>query len=269
VPVLGLEIVHRPDHARELRVRDDQVSGAAGAECQNHRVVLGGELVEARGHPDVHPAEEGHALGLEQLHPPLDQRLLQLEVGDAEAEEPARRGRPLEHRHRVSGAVEPSGGGQPRRAAAHHRHRLPAARGRGPRTDPALGERAVRDLLLDLLDGDRRLVDGQDAGCLAWRRAEAAGELGKVVGGGEDGPGFLPAPPPHEIVEVGDEVPQRASLVTEGMPQSMQRPACRRLCSTGWGRKNSRASWTRSDLARLGGASRCHSRKPVVLPIGA
>jgi hypothetical protein len=69
-----------------------------------------------------------------------------------------------------------AGGPEPITATACRRAR------RASGVDPALLEGAVDDVALDVLDGDRIVVDVEDAGLLARRRADAAGELGEVVG---------------------------------------------------------------------------------------
>ena len=83
------------------------------------------------------------------------------------------------------------------------------------RGDPALLEGAVDDLDLDLLDGDRVLVDAEHAGALARGRAQPAGELGEVVGGVQPLDGLAPVVAVDEVVPVGDEVAERAAVVAE------------------------------------------------------
>src|SRR5205814_1219172 len=46
--------------------------------------------------------------------------------------------------------------------------------------------------------------------------ADAAGELGEVVGRVQPVDRLAPAAAVHEVVPVGDDVPERAALVTEG-----------------------------------------------------
>ena len=116
----------------------------------------------------------------------------------------------------MSGAVELLRRGQPRRSAAHHRHPLAGPHGRRLGHDPSLIEGAVGDRHLDLFDRDRIFIDAEHAGGLAGRGADAAGELGKVVGGMEPLAGLVPLLAIHEVVEVGDDVPQRAAGMAEG-----------------------------------------------------
>src|SRR6185295_13749830 len=62
------------------------------------------------------------------------------------------------------------------------------------RLQPAVFPRAVDDRAFDGLDGDRVVVDVERAGRLARRGADAAGELGEIVGAVQDGDRVLPIP---------------------------------------------------------------------------
>src|SRR5207302_4092330 len=107
-------------------------------------------------------------------------------------------------------------GAQPGGTAADHGDALAGAVRRRLRLHPALVPGAVDDRDLDLLDGDRVVVDRQNAGRLAGRGADAAGELGEVVGVVEAGDGALPVVLVDEVVPFGDEVAQGAAVVAEG-----------------------------------------------------
>ena len=86
------------------------------------------------------------------------------------------------------------------------------------RLDPALGPRPIDDLDLDLLDRDRVLVDPEHARRLARRRAQPPGELGEVVGRVQPLDRVAPVVAVHEVVPVGDQVPERAAAVAERDP---------------------------------------------------
>ena len=141
--------------------------------------------------------------------------LLHLELRDAVAEQSPDPIRPLEHDDAVACPCQLLGGCQAGRPGPHHRH--PSARVlRGDhRCYPALGPGPVHDADLDLLDGHRRLVDPQDARALAGCRAEASGELREVVGGVEPLDGIPPVALVHQVVPVGNEVAEGASVVAE------------------------------------------------------
>ncbi len=159
---------------------------------------------------------EDDALVAHLLDAALDDPLLELEVGNAVHQEPADPIGALEDLDRVPGAVQLSGRGEAGRSGADHGDALAGALGGHDRHDPALFERVVDDLLLDLLDRDRVVVDAEHAGFLARRRADPSGELGEVVGRVQPVDRVLPAAAVHEVVPVGDDVPERAALVTEG-----------------------------------------------------
>ena len=73
-------------------------------------------------------------------------------------------------------------------------------------------------VVLDLLDRDRVLVDAEDARRLTRRRAEPPGELGEVVGGLQPVERVRPVAAEHEVVPLRDQVPERATDVTERDP---------------------------------------------------
>ena len=93
--------------------------------------------------------------------------------------------------------------------------RRPGLHRRLHRLDPALVPGALDDLDLDLLDRDRVLVDAEHARRLTRRRAQPAGELGEVVGRVQPVDGLAPVVAVHEVVPVGDDVPERAAVVAE------------------------------------------------------
>ena len=94
--------------------------------------------------------------------------------------------------------------------------RLPVRSAAPRELDPALVPGAVDDRQLDLLDGDRVGVDGQDAGRLARRRAQPAGELREVVRRVQTLDGRTPVVVGDELVPLRDQVAERAAGVTEG-----------------------------------------------------
>ena len=161
--------------------------------------------------PDLDAALEPDPLGFQLGETPVEDALLELEVGDAVAQEAARPCGALEHRHRVTRAGELLGRADPRGPAADDRHRAPRRPPRGPRRDPALGPAALDDGELDLPDRHRRRVDRQRARGLAGRRADPARHLGQVVGHLEAQQRLAPLSPVDEVVPLGDQVRHRAA----------------------------------------------------------
>ena len=151
-------------------------------------------------------------------HPAVDDRLLELGIGHAEAQQAAGSLIALIDGHRMPAAVELGRDGEPRRAGPDDRDRPPRAPVGRLGDDPALGVRALDDRQLDLLDRDRIVVDGQHASRLARSGTDQPGELGKVVGAVELIDRVAPLVAKHEVVPVGDQVAQRATFVAEGNP---------------------------------------------------
>ena len=124
---------------------------------------------------------ETHSLRRHLRDAAVDQGLLHLEVGNAVAQQAAdavaasRTPSPRGRRGRAAGRRPGRPGRSPRRPRACR-----SVRGR-LRHDPAFLPAAVDDRALDRLDGHRVVVDVERAGRLARRRADAAGEFGKLL----------------------------------------------------------------------------------------
>ena len=215
-PVLEGEVLHGEVNARQLAPGHGQIARVAGAAGQHDGVEVAPQVGHRHGDADVGVRLEDDAFLLHDGEAAFQKPLLHLELGDAVAKEPADAVGALEDDHRVAGAVELLRAGQPGRARAHHGHPLARPDLGRLRRHPARLEGVLDDGHLDGLDGDRIVVDAEHARSLAGRRAEATGPLGKVVGGVQPLDGVVPAVAIDEVVPVGDQVAQRAALVTEG-----------------------------------------------------
>ena len=156
-----------------------------------------------------------HALGGHLLEAAVEDVLFHLEIGNAVAQQAADAVGLLEKRHPVARAIQLLRGGQARGPRANHGDALAGARFRRLRLDPAFLPGVIDDRLLDHLDRDRRLVDAQHAGRLAGRRADAPGELRKIIRGVQDANRILPLVVIDEVVPVGNDVVDRAAGVAE------------------------------------------------------
>ena len=143
-------------------------------------------------------------------------RLLHLEVGNAVAQQAADAIVLLEHRHVVAGTRQLLGSSKACRAGADHRNLLAGLVLGRLRQHPAFGPGAVDDGSLDRLDAHGVVVEVERAGRLARRRADAAGELGEVVGGVQHLDRRAPVAAIHEVIEVRNDVVDRAAVVAEG-----------------------------------------------------
>ncbi len=192
-----------------------QITRDRGAAAQHDGVELAAQLVGRNAGADVRVGPELDALRVHDREPAIENALLHLEFRDAVAKQAADAIGTLEDRDPVPGLVQLIGCGEPRRPRADDGDALSAARPGRLRHDPALIERALDDRVLDALDRDRITVDAEDAGALARRRAEPAGELGKVVGRQQALDRRLPPIAVDEIVPVRNQVAEWTALVAE------------------------------------------------------
>ena len=126
----------------------------------------------------MHIAMEGHALRLHLLHPPLDDGLFQLEIGDAIAQKPARHGVLFVDMHIVAGARELLRRGKPRRPGANNGDALARllAGGSGT-TQPSLKERsAIAHSMLLIVTGTSSMLSVHEA-------SQGAGQTRPVTSG--------------------------------------------------------------------------------------
>ena len=202
-------------NARELAPRHAQIARHRRPAGQDDGVEVALQLLRIPVHADVAAGAERHAFLAHQRQPALQPALLELELRNPVAKQAADAIGALEHRHEVAGAVQLIGGRQPRRARADNGHPFAGARWRGLRGDPPFRERALDDRHLRRLDRDRRIVDPQHARSLARRGTQASGEFGKVVRRVEPIDGGAPPIAIDEVVPVGNQVAERATLMTE------------------------------------------------------
>ena len=83
------------------------------------------------------------------------------------------------------------------------------------RDGSSLPETALDNVFFDLLDRDRRLIDAEHACRFAGCGADAAGELGEIIGRVQLPNRFFPASAIDQIVPVGNEIIDRAAGVAE------------------------------------------------------
>ena len=149
----------------------------------------------------------------------IEQPLLHLELGNPVPQQPADAIGALEHRHLMPGLVQLIGGRQPGRARADDRdapagpHR-PAA---SATIQPSSNARStIASSMLLIVTGSSLMPSTHDPS--HGRRAQAAGELRKVVRRVQPVDRRLPAIPVGQIVPVRDQVPERTALMAERDP---------------------------------------------------
>ncbi len=226
--VLLRQKLHGEVHAVELAPRHRQVArqlGAAGDDDgvefspqlfrRDARLAViadnGGQRVLAGAFANEHAGAKLDALGLHLLDAAVDVRFFHLEVGNAVAQETADAVVLFEHHDIVADARELLRGGKAGGTGADDGDFPAGLVARGLRQHPAVLPGLVDDGVLDRLDADGVVVDVERTGRFARRRADAAGELGEVVGRVQRVDGVLPVLPEHHVVEVGNDVVDRAA----------------------------------------------------------
>ena len=188
---------------------------ALRARGEDDGVDSGRELLEGEVAANLNAGRELDALGLQLLEAAIDHVLVQLEIGDAVAEQAAEAIVALEDGDAVAFAHQLLRGGQTGGPGADHRNPLTRRALRGLRGDPAVLEGLLDDLQFDLLDRDRLVLEGEHAGLLAGSRADGAGELREVVGRVQAVDGLAEVVALDEVVPLGDQVAERAAGVAE------------------------------------------------------
>src|SRR5262249_35986267 len=184
-PLAGLvrlrEDLHREVNPAELTARNVEVARLLGAACQEDCVELLAQALDRDVGADMRLGLKLHSLGSHLLDAPVDEVLLQLEVGDAVAQQSADAVGLLQDRDIVAGARQLLRGGESCRSGADHRNTLAGPRLGRFRTHDSGFERAIDDRLLDALDRDRRFVAAPHTSGRAGRGRKAAAEFGEVV----------------------------------------------------------------------------------------
>jgi hypothetical protein len=141
---------------------------------------------------------------------------LHLEIGDAVAQQAAGLCLSLKDMHVVPGACQLLRACQAGRPRANHRDLLAGLALRQFGFYPALSESTVGDLAFDCLDRHRLLSEVERTSGFAWRRTDAAGNFGEIVGRMQVADRLLPIAAIDEIVPVGDLVVDRTTVVAIG-----------------------------------------------------
>ena len=209
--VLGAQLFERKVDACGLATGQGQVARGGCAGAEDVGVELFGQAFQ--NHLAARP--ERDAGGLHQADATVDDVLVELEVRDAVAEQAAGACLALEDGDVVAGGVEPRGSRQPRRPRPDDGHATPRAR-RVDGGDVALAKGRLGQSQFILADGHGRIKRQAQHACLfAERRADAAGELRKVIRLGEERIGLAPLPAEQGVLKLGRLVTQRAGPVAE------------------------------------------------------
>src|SRR5690606_7484974 len=154
---------------------------------------------------------EGDALAFELRDAAIDMVLLDLEVGDAIAHQPASLALALVDVNVVAGPAKLLRSGHSGRPRANDGDAVAGLHGSGNRVHVAQIPSLVADRLLNRLDGNGHIFEVKRASLFARSRADAARPFGEIVSRVEVADRFFPITLIDQIIPVGDLVVNRTT----------------------------------------------------------
>ena len=142
--------------------------------------------------------------------------LFHFEIRNAVTQQPTNTVVLLKHRDVVTSASQLLRSGQACRARAHNGNTFAGFVGVHHRLNPVFCPSTVNDGVFNRLDTNGIVVNVQRASGLAWRWTNAPSELREIVGAVQHINGVFPIALKHQLVEVRNNVVDRAATVTKG-----------------------------------------------------
>ena len=172
--------------------------------------------LRALGHlTHQHARANRHAFGLQLFSAAVDVRFFHLEVWNAVAQQTANAVVFLKQSDVVTDARKLLCSGHAGRARPHHGHFFARLVFRQLRCDPSFRPSTVNDGVLDRLDAHCVVVVVQGASSFAWCRANASGELRKVIRAVQHIDRRFPISLVNQVIEVRNDVVDRAAAITK------------------------------------------------------
>ena len=215
-------------HAIEIAARHRQITRLLGAAGQHHRVKILVQLLRRdrffgpvgdlgimgqRAHH--HTTAKRHTFGSHLLNPAVNMDLFHFEVWNAVAQQAANPVVLFKQRHIVTRTGQLLGGRHASGPRAHNSDFFAGFMLGDTRRDPAFRPGAVDDGVLNGFDPDRLIVDIEHTSCFAGRWTNPACEFRKIIRAVQRVNRVLPVGTKHHVVEVGDDVVDRAAAVAK------------------------------------------------------
>ena len=212
-PMFGLAVqkFHGEMDALQVPAFDGQIARLGRAGAEHDGVKFPQQIFRRIIFPDLGVGDEIDAFRRHLIDAALDQFFVQLHVGDAVHEQAAKTVGPFVNRDEMAGAIELGGGAKPGRAGADDRNFFAGARVRRFGLDPAFLPALVGDGAFDVFNGDGRRGDAEHTRAFAGRGADAAGEIGEIIGFVQPLQGLAPQAAIDQIVPFRNEVVDRAA----------------------------------------------------------
>ncbi len=193
--------------AFKLPAFNGQIARLGRARGENHGIEVFHQLFRRKIHADFRVTDKFHTFLFQKVDAAQNDFLLvELHVGDAIHEQTAGAVGALEHGDVMASLVQLRGSRQSRRAGTDDGDGFAGALLGRFGGDPAVFPAAINDGDLDVLDRDGGIVQAEHTGTFAWRRADATGELGKIIRLMQAFKRFLPQTAINEVVPFGNEI---------------------------------------------------------------
>ena len=191
------------------------VTRHGGADGNHHCVVAGTQVIPGDVLADFHAGAEHGAFGFHLLDSAVDEALVEFEVRNAITHQTTDGVITLVYDHGVAGTGELLGAGETGWAGTDHGNGLVGQTLRRQRLDVVKAPCLIDDGAFVVLNHRGRLMDAKHAGGFAQCRADATGHFGEVVGFGQTVVRVLPLLLTDQIVELRNDVAERASAHAE------------------------------------------------------
>ena len=207
----GGQKFHREMDALEFSSGNLNVPGLRSAAAEQHPVKFLQQLFSVFVPSHIRSGDKGDPLLLQKADPAVQNRFIQLHIGDAVPQKAADAVASLKYGHLVAPAVQLHGRRQAGGAASHHRYLFS-----GPHLWRFRFQKSVFPGVFDhcplvFFGGYRISVEAAGAGRLAESRADPGSKFRKTVGFGQPPVSLLPVSQIHQIVPFRAEILQGAA----------------------------------------------------------
>ena len=198
-------------NAVEFASRDPEIAGLTGSGCDNHGIEFPFQVRSGNVHADVDSHFKSDSFRFKQSDSPVDDGLVEFEIGDSVAEESTRTLITLVDRDQMTRLIQQRRRRKSGRTRSDDSNRFPAPFCHRTNFHQSVGERLLHDVAFDLADGHRFKIESAGAGPLAERRTDPRCEFREAACRREQIPRLLHPAVCNRLVELRNLVPERTA----------------------------------------------------------
>jgi hypothetical protein len=177
----SLKKFHGVVNALCVTVRNGQISRSRCSHAKQESVVVRPQVVGRYVRPNGDASDKVDAFGRKEVDSSLDDLFGEFHGWNTVLEKTSDAIGTLVNCDQMSSFVQLIGGCKTTRSGSNNSNPLSSPDAWRNWLNPSHSKGLVYDGALDVLDGDWRLIDAEDAGTFAWSWANATSELGEVV----------------------------------------------------------------------------------------